>query len=203
VFATHSWGPPGSPYGTAETLGLSFPAPWISSDGKTVWAVFSSGSPSPIGDALNLMEASLTLNNAGVTITSPLSYAQTKAAVNNRLYTDRPYTINTLSSNLVGGELLQLANDDKFSASARQIAFTLATAGTVFVAVDSTIQPRASWIDSTWTRDPGSVFKWNNGATVVAFDVYKKSFARGPVTLDGNLRGTTSTAHSNYTVIVR
>ncbi len=154
----------------------------MSADGKTIWAAFSSGPPSPVGDALNLMSASLTLN---------------------RLYTDRVYTVNTLSANLAGGELLQLANDDKASKATTQMTFTLATAGTVYVAVDSTISPRASWLDTTWTKDTTSVFKWNNeGDTVVTFDVYKKAFAAGAVSLGGNLLGTTGSAHSNDTVIV-
>jgi hypothetical protein len=202
VYATHTWGPSGSPFGTGESLGISYPEAWMSGDGKTLWAAFSS-TPGPVGDALNLMSATLTLNNRGVTITSPIAYAQTQAAVGNRLYTDRIYTVNTLSANLAGGELLQLANDDKTSKAATQISFTLASAATVYVAVDATISPRPSWLDATWTRDTASVFKWNNaGDTVVTFDVYKKAFAAGTVSLPGNLTGTTGSAHSNYTVIV-
>lgn len=114
------------------------------------------------------------------------------------------FTVNTLSANLVGGELLQLANDDKFSKAATQLTFTVDHAATVYVAVDSTIAPRASWLDATWTRDTASVFKWNNaGNTIATFDVYEKAFPAGTVSLGGNLNGTTATsAHSNYTVIV-
>jgi hypothetical protein len=202
VYATNTWGPSGSPFGDAESLGISYPEAWMSADGKTMWAAFSS-SPGPVGDALNVMSATLTLNNGGVTIKSPIAYAQTKAAVGNRLYTDRIYTVNTLSANLAGGELLQLANDDKASKAATQITFTLASAGTVYVAVDATIAPHASWLDATWTKDTASVFKWNNaGNTIATFDVYKKAFAAGTVSLPGNLSGTTSGAHSNYTVII-
>ena len=111
--------------------------------------------------------------------------------------------MNTLSANLAGGELLQLANDDKASKAATQISFTLAGAATVYVAVDATISPRASWLDATWIKDTASVFKWNNaGDTVVTFDVYRKAFAAGAVSLPGNLTGTTGGAHSNYTVII-
>jgi hypothetical protein len=175
----------------------------MSADGKTIWSAFSSAPPSPVGDALNVMSATLTLANNGVTITSPIAYAQTQAKVGNRLYTDRIFTVNTLSANLAGGELLQLANDDKFSTATTQITFTVNHAATVYVAVDSTISPRASWLDATWTRDTASVFKWNNaGNTIATFDVYKKAFAAGTVSLGGNLHGTTASAHSNYTVIV-
>jgi hypothetical protein len=203
VFATHTWGPAGAPFGTADGLGGSFPEPWMTKDGKTIWSAFSSAPPSPVGDALNVMSATLTLGNAGVTITSPIAYAQTQAKVNNRLYTDRVFTVNTLSANLAGGELLQLANDDKFSTAATQLTFTVDHAATVYVAVDATISPRASWLDATWTRDTASVFKWNNaGNTIATFDVYKKAFPAGTVSLGGNLHGTTASAHSNYTVIV-
>jgi hypothetical protein len=203
VFATHTWGPSGAPFGTGESLGISYPEAWMSADGKTIWAAFSSGPPSSVGDALNLMSATLTLANQGVTIKTPTAYAQTKAAVNNPLYTDRPYTVNTLSANLDGGELIQLANDDKASTAATQVQFTITNAQTVYVAIDATIAPVPSWL-STWTRDTASVFKWNNAdSTVVTFNVYKKAFAAGStVSLPGNLNGTTGSAHSNYTVIV-
>jgi hypothetical protein len=203
AFSTHTWGPSGSPYGTQGSLGLSLPEAWMSADGKTVWGATSSEAGGPIGDSFNLLSATLTLNNRGVSITSPLSYSQTQAAVGSRLYTDRIFTVKALSANLAGGELLQLANNDKASKAAAQITFKLAAAATVYVAVDSTISPRASWLDATWTKDTASVFTWNNdGNTAVTFDVYKKAFAAGTVSLPGNLNGTTGGAHSNYTVIV-
>jgi hypothetical protein len=203
VFSTHTWGPSGAPFGTGETLGVSYPEAWMSGDGKTIWAAFSSGPPSTVGDALNLMSATLTLGNSGITIKSPTAYAQTKAVVNAPLYTDRPYTVNTLSANLAGGELLELANDDKGSTAATQMTFTVTNAQTVYVAIDATIAPVPAWL-STWTRDTASVFKWNNeGGVVVTFNVYKKAFVAGStVALPGNLNGTTGGAHSNYTVIV-
>jgi hypothetical protein len=203
VFATHTFGPAGAPFGTGEALGMSYPEAWMSGDGKTMWAAFSSGPPSPVGDALNLMSATLTLANQGITIKSPTAYAQVKAAVNAPLYTDRLYTVNTLSTNLVGGELLQVANDDKVSTAATQMTFTITNAQTVYVAIDSTIAPVPSWL-STWTRDTASVFKWNNeGGVVVTFNVFKKAFAAGStVAIPGNLNGTTGSAHSNYAVIV-
>lgn len=202
VYATHTWGPSGAPFGMSGTLGISYPEPWMSADGSKIWAAFSSDG-TIVKDALNLMSATLTLHNAGVTITSPIAYAQTPAAVGARLYTDRVYTVNTLSTNLAGGELIQLANDDKFSTQTTQVSFKLAAAKTVYVAYDSTISPRATWLDATWTKDTSSVFKWNNdGGVVVTFDVYKKSFPAGTVSLGGNLKGTTSGTHSNYTVIV-
>jgi hypothetical protein len=203
VFATHTWGPSGASFGTGETLGISYPEAWMSDDGKTMWAAFSSGPPSPVGDALNLMSATLTLANQGVTIKTPTAYAQTKAAVNSPLYTDRLFTVNTLSANLNGGELIQLANDDKASTAATQVQLSITNAQTVYVAYDPMTTPAPSWL-ATWTKDTASVFKWTGVAGGVAtFDVYKKSFAAGStVSLPGNLNGTTGAAHSNYTVIV-
>jgi hypothetical protein len=114
--------------------------------------------------------------------------------------------VNALSNNLAGGELIQLANDDKLGTSAAQLTFTITNAQTVYVAYDPTLSPIASWL-STWTKDTASVFKWNNtgSGTVASFDVYKKSFPAGStVTLGGNVEGTgiTSTSHSNYIVVV-
>jgi len=42
VYATHTWGPSGAPFGTSGTLGISYPEPWMSTDGKTIWTAFSS-----------------------------------------------------------------------------------------------------------------------------------------------------------------
>lgn len=47
---------------TGEPLLLTFPTKWISTDGKTLWGVFSWGSPA--GDAFHLLKATLSFGNA-------------------------------------------------------------------------------------------------------------------------------------------
>jgi cysteine-rich repeat protein len=68
VYYTNSWGPSGAPFGTQEAEAMSIPPKWISADGTQLWVVFSAGSGPPAnnpGDALNLMQATLTLDLGG------------------------------------------------------------------------------------------------------------------------------------------
>lgn len=63
-------------YGTQESLGVDFAAKWISADGKTMWAVYSSVNSTsfPQADSFNLIKLTLTVASAGGTgpqITGP------------------------------------------------------------------------------------------------------------------------------------
>lgn len=63
VAAYQNWGG----FGAREALLWSFPAKWISADGKTMWCVFSAGRVRPsdaLLDSFNLVKATLTLQTA-------------------------------------------------------------------------------------------------------------------------------------------
>ncbi len=107
------------------------------------------------------------------------------------VYIDRDYTFVNVTSKYQGMDYLQTANNDKNTSGASFVSFSVAKDTTVYVGYDRRNVPIPSWLKS-WTAT-GDVIE----ATHEKFNIYKKSFSAGSVTIDGNELG-----NSMYTVIV-
>ncbi len=193
-------------YGTAESLALTFPTKWISSDGKTLWGVFSWGDPQ-LGDALHLMKATLTFGSAPALVTidsvsTGKAYDTQPAQVGQTLFIDRTYTITSLSSSLAGGTLVQTANDDKHVTSSDLFSFTLARAATVHVVYDNRITGEPAWL-SGWSVNASDALA--STAYPSGVRIYSKAFAAGTFTLGGNWAppATSQVSGTNYVVIAK
>jgi polygalacturonase len=147
------------------------------------------GGSSPIS---NLLVAD-TANAANWSIQSNLQIGAT-------LYGDRTFTLVSLPSLLLGAAWIRTANSSKQATNNPLATFTLTRQADVYVALDLRLgsSPRRSWMDATWS-DTGLNLLDNEGGTQRSFELYKKTFPAGTVSL-GNNGGTALS--SMYTVIV-
>lgn len=129
--------------------------------------------------------------------TYDLRTATTGAAV----YTDRAYTISSLSSALLNGTMIRTANDDKGNASANAMSFTVNSAATIYVAYDGRASRIPTWLSGfTLTSLTVTV----PGSTSTPYKVYSLTVTGNTiVTLGGNLQSPAAGAQSNYFVIVQ
>jgi len=101
------------------------------------------------------------------------------------MYTDRAYTILSVPSQYVGSKFIRTKNNDKNATGDNFLSFDLSLNGTVFVAYDRRIAILPNWL-STWTATGATLVVSDNN---YIFDIYKKDFAAGTVTLGGNVGG--------------
>jgi hypothetical protein len=167
--------------GSMEAVGWSMIQKWFSSDGLTIWPAYNSIG---VWDSLNFIKGTLSLAS-GSTIKSIATLTGTPAVVDklstsdpgNLEYIDRTYRLTSIPAAYVGMELIRLANNDKANAASNYLTFTITAAQNVCVGWDS-LNAIPSWL-STWTKTTNSL------VGNVTFNVYRKAFAAGTVTLGG------------------
>jgi hypothetical protein len=188
--------------GSGPSVGWALMQKWMSSDGLTIWPEYSSidmGTTS-LYDSLNLIKGTVSLAS-GSTIKG-ISTASRTPAVTDKLslsnpgnlqYIDRTYRFTSLPAGYSGLESIRLANNDKANTSLSYLTFTITTGETVCLGFDSTHTP-PSWL-SSWT---------NTGKSLVGtptFNVYKKTFPAGSVTIGGPASGGAD-SHNTYIAFV-
>ncbi len=123
--------------------------------------------------------------------TTPSNYVWGTLDDGKLVYIDRDYTFVNVTSKYQGMDYLQTANNDKGISGSSFVNFSVDEDVTVYIGYDRRNVPIPSWLES-WTAT-GDVIE----AAHENFNVYKKSFAAGNVTIAGNELG-----RSMYTVIV-
>ena len=178
--------------GNGAQLSLFLPQSWMSSDGLNMWGTYSSTGPDladgtgpvPGYDSLNIIDSTISLGSAasvkGIAVstdtpavTDQLSLSGTGSGE----FVDRNYHFTSIPSAYVGDEVIRLADSDAASHDPHSLTFTLTKSENVCVAWDSTAAPPA-WL-SGWS---------NTGNSLVGtktFDVYRKAYSAGTVTLGG------------------
>ncbi len=121
---------------------------------------------------------------------------QANLAVCDAQYGDRTFTLTTVPSAVAGSAWIQTANASKAFTGATAATFTVTGNADVYVAFNSLITPRPSWL-SGFTDSGMSLV--NSEAPAKTFNLLKKSFATGSTVTLGN-GGNTSA--SLYTVVV-
>jgi hypothetical protein len=117
-------------------------------------------------------------------------------------YTDRSYTITSLSSELQNLTLIQTANDDKEVQVSEHLMVTLCVDATLFVAYDRRADSLPIWLSSPgWTMSAEELSSDDGGASPML--VYQRNFLAGSVILGGNIEGGPTGVDSNYLVVVR
>jgi hypothetical protein len=136
-------------------------------------------------------------------VSTGASYTLATAQVGTQAYTDRTYTVTSLSAALKGGTLVQSANDDKGVTVANHLQLTLSKPATLFVCYSGVATQPPAWLnDGSWslTTDECAL---NDGGTTPRL-VYSKAVTSGLVTLGGNREAPASSgSYSNYLVIVK
>ncbi len=128
-------------------------------------------------------------------------YPLTTAAAGVQQYSDRTFTISSLSAALSGGTLVQTANNDKTVTVGNYLTLTLRKPATVFVCYDARGTTLPAWLASGWTLSTAAISTTDGGASPMK--VYSRTFAAGALTLGGNLQAPGAGAQSNYFVIVK
>lgn len=179
--------------GDNEAVGWSMAQKYFGSDGLTIWPGYSSvdWGGTNLYDSENFIKG--TISMASGTTVKGISTSTGTPAVTDKLattnpgnleYIDRTYRFTSVTP-YAGKEMIRLPNNDKTaSATATYLTFTITTAENVCVAWD-TLNATPAWL-SSWT---------NTGNSLVGnstFNVYRKSFAAGTVTLNG------AASHDNY-----
>ncbi|MFY9580767.1 MAG: DUF4185 domain-containing protein, partial [Gaiellaceae bacterium] len=188
--------------GNGNALGMTIPQKWISSDGLGVTGVYSSdaGGPDAGYDSLNTIDGTLGLATGSFikNVVNTDSGGNNVPVVTDRLslsnpgnleYIDSTARFTSIFSGYVGGEMIRLRNADKTNNRADYLTFTLTTATTVRVGWPSGVAVPA------WLRSWTSVVNTLVGDRT--FNVYKRSFPAGNVTLPG-----ANNATANYIAFI-
>ena len=109
------------------------------------------------------------------------------------VYIDRAFTYTTIPSFLINATYIQTANGDKAVIDPNFLSFTLTQNASVYIAHDIRITTKPSWLSSSFTKQPEQII-----TSDTTFDLYKKDYPAGSVTLGGNEGG----GNSMYSVIV-
>ena len=117
------------------------------------------------------------------------------ANVGSMFYSDRTYTIQTLPDYLVGKSLLMTKNADKLVTTQDYLKFDLTAQATVFIAYDSRTTKLPDWL-SGWEKSSEII-----NTSDVSFNLYRKYFEVGTVTLGGNAAPPMEGAQSNYFIL--
>lgn len=140
----------------------------------------------------------------GVQVTSVSSsklYRVAVAAPGASLYRDRTYTISTLSAGLLGGTLIQAANDDRYLSSPNHLRLSIEKPSIVYVAYDPRASELPPWLsDGSWTLTGESLTGTDFGGSVLRRSVWAKEVTAGPLVLGGNLA---DGADTHYIVVVQ
>jgi hypothetical protein len=166
--------------GNGEAVSFQLMQKWMSADGLTAWANYSSTGNY---DSLNLIKGTMSLAS-GSTI-KQLALSSGKPAVLDRLsstnsgnleYIDRTYRLTSIGP-YAGLEAIRLPNNDKAVNVTNYVSLTMTVQQNVCVAWDS-LNALPSWL-STWAATG------NNLIGNTTFNVYRKLFPAGPVSLPG------------------
>ena len=130
-----------------------------------------------------------------VSVSTGQSYRVGVANLGALPYIDRTYTLGTLPPALVNQEMIQTSNNDDYVVTPAHLTFTLSASADVYVAYSALATNLPGWANG-FTLTPGTITAGGAGT----FNIYKKTFPAGNVTLGGNDRAATG-ANSNYFVI--
>ncbi|HEX6477755.1 MAG TPA: Ig-like domain-containing protein, partial [Ktedonobacteraceae bacterium] len=141
--------------------------------------------PTPVGGPVQLSNLSVadTANAAKWSL-------QTNLQVGALQYGDRSYTLATIPASLIGSTWIRSANTSKAYTGTPTVTFTINQSATVYVALDTRVTPKPSWLDATW-KLTGLTLSNNEAAGSNAFVIYSKTFPAGQVALGPNDNGST------------
>ena len=138
----------------------------------------------------------------GISTGGPTALAS--AQVNALPYSDRSYTLTSLSSRLQGGVLVRLPNSDKYNRSTSYLTLSVSEEAFIYVGYDRrgyAVMPRWLDDDAFWSLTSESLSTSDNASSPMP--VFVRRVPAGGVTLGGNWEGRDTGAQSNYVVIVQ
>jgi len=192
-----------------QTFFYNIPTKWISSDGKTIYMVFTG---TGTYDSFNIIKGTLKLKStapppppsppptyvSNFKVSNGKSYEFITNGMNSGAtqYIDRTFVFTSIPSTVQGLTYLKTANDDKLSTGNNFLSFDTSQPLTIYVAHDDRYTTKPSWLSSyTITND-------NIVSGAGTFSIYKKDFPVGMVSFGGNTFDGIEDK-SMYTVILR
>jgi len=168
--------------------------------------------PFSLGDGGGTAGANFTVNFTvtdalpfAVEITSVASgktYSTATAKTGALQYTDRTYTVTSISTALNNGVMIRQANDDKLRTGSAELKFSVNAAATVYVCYDKRGTKLPTFLtDGSWTKTTETLSTTDTAASAMV--VYKKSVPAGSVTLGGNRQPPADGAWTHYIPIVK
>ncbi|MCH2130672.1 MAG: chitobiase/beta-hexosaminidase C-terminal domain-containing protein [Pirellulaceae bacterium] len=113
-----------------------------------------------------------------------------------RVYSDRPYHFERIPKVLAGFTTIRCANNDSESRGQEFLRFESVVPITVYLGYDLRVSQRPNWLDG-FMRTPLRI-KTND----TEFEVYRRDYAAGVVTLGGNATVQANVGKSNYIVAI-
>lgn len=144
--------------------------------------------------------------DVGVSKLVPAKYLTKPISANMVYYVDRTFTITTFPNELKDATVIMTGNDDKASKGAGFVTFSIDQSATVYIAHDSRGETAKGGVPPEWlTKD----FTFVNGKVIEvsdtnmgAFNLWKKDFGAGPVSLGGNADPPAAGQGSMYLVLL-
>ena len=113
-------------------------------------------------------------------------------------YTDRPYRLSSVPSELEGADLIQTANNDDNSRGASWLQFEALAPVRVWVGIDARQVSAPAWVRENFVKEPFTA-AIDEGAT---FHFFHRTFDAGPVELGGNTDDGREGGKGNYMVAI-
>jgi hypothetical protein len=138
-----------------------------------------------------------------VTIINPPAYTVAYLDLGDEYYLDRTYILTSIPPELATGaeQWIKTANDDKRNTnSSNFLQFTISQDSTVYVAYDSRATSLPNWLSANFTLTSLTI---GVSDEMGLFNVYKKDFPAGMISLGGNHAAPAAGVGSNYIVIVK
>lgn len=137
---------------------------------------------------------------------APDHYTVGSIAVDEKYYVDRDYTVIALPGELDGAILIMTGNGEKNGTGAGFITFDIDQAATVYIGHDSRGEEAKGGVPPAWLSDDFTVVEgWEIEVTdgnMGTFNVWKKDFSAGAVSLPGNADAPAAGHGSMYTVLL-
>lgn len=127
---------------------------------------------------------------------------ETNAQVDDLVYTDRTLTFSILPTVLTGATWISTPNDDKAEDDPATLAFDIDEPAWVYLSFDVRgydTHPPIAWLED-W--ELSTTLQVDAGTELLDYDVYRKSFAAGTVTLGGYDFGLLNTHYSVFVLPV-
>jgi len=138
-----------------------------------------------------------------ITAASGIKYTCAKINVYDEYYIDRAFVATNIPTILSDTTWIKTANNDKDRTEANFLSFTVNNNVTVYVGFDSRATQIPTWLQS-WTQTGQQIA--TSDTSMGSFNVYKKDFPAGQITLGGNSASgaswPTGSGKGNYIVII-
>jgi len=136
----------------------------------------------------------------------PDKYKVETISLNMVYYVDRAYTILSFPSELKGALVIRTGNDDKNSKGDGFLKFSIDQSATVYIAHDSRGESAKGgvppeWLAKNFTFVEGKVIEVSD-ANMGTFNLWKKDFPAGTVSLGGNADPPAAGQGSMYLVLL-